>query len=66
MHYLIKSCIFALFFQEMQSSMNMFNQPKDLPDISDWFAKNFSSGIKKKTTSKTAQKKPIVGSPRRR
>lgn len=52
--------------KEMQSSMNMFNQSKDLPDLSDWFAKNFSSGSKKKTTSKTAPKKPAVGSPRRR
>lgn len=52
--------------KEMQSSMNMFNQSKDLPDISDWFAKNFSSGSKKKTTSKTAQKKAVVGSARRR
>jgi len=52
--------------KEMQSSMNMFNQSKDLPDISDWFAKNFSSGSKKKTTSKTAPKKPALGSARRR
>lgn len=52
----------------MQSSMNMFNQSKDLPDISDWFAKNFSSGGgKKKTTSKPAPKKAAIGSsPRRR
>lgn len=51
----------------MQSSMNMFNQSKDLPDISDWFAKNFSSGGKKKTANKTAPKKAVVGSsPRRR
>ncbi|KAJ7372100.1 ER membrane protein complex subunit 7 [Desmophyllum pertusum] len=34
--------------KEMQSSMNMFNQSKDLPDISEWFANNFSSGGKKK------------------
>ncbi|RMX36994.1 endoplasmic reticulum membrane protein complex subunit 7-like [Pocillopora verrucosa] len=52
--------------KEMQSSMNMFNQSKDLPDISDWFAKNFSSGSKKKTTSKVGQKKVGVGSVRRR
>jgi len=44
----------------------MFNQSKDLPDISDWFAKNFSSGGKKKTTSKTAPKKAIAGNVRRR
>lgn len=48
--------------KEMQSSMNMFNQSKDLPDISDWFAKNFSSGSKKKT----APKKAAVGGLRRR
>ena len=50
----------------MQSSMNMFNQSKDLPDISDWFAKNFSSGSRKKTTSKPAPKKPALASSRRR
>jgi len=50
----------------MQSSMNMFNQSKDLPDISDWFAKNFSSGSKKKTTSKAAPKKAVTGNVRRR
>lgn len=52
--------------KEMQSSMNMFNQSKDLPDISDWFAKNFSSGSRKKTTSKPAPKKPALASSRRR
>lgn len=52
--------------KEMQSSMNMFNQSKDLPDISDWFAKNFSSGSKKKTTSKAAPKKAVTGNVRRR
>ena len=47
--------------------MNMFNQSKDLPDISDWFAKNFSSGSnKKKTTSKVVAKKAIPGSVKRR
>ena len=46
--------------------MNMFNQSKDLPDISDWFAKNFSSGSKKKTASKAAAKKAVTGNVRRR
>ena len=56
----------SFFIKEMQSSMNMFNQSKDLPDLSDWFAKNISGSLgKKKTTTKTAAKK-ITGGPRRR
>lgn len=45
----------------MQSSMNMFNQSKDLPDISDWFAKNLSGFTKKKPSSKTPAKKALPG-----
>lgn len=45
----------------MQSSMNMFNQSKDLPDISDWFAKNLSGFTKKKPSSKAPVKKPLTG-----
>ncbi|CAH3180024.1 unnamed protein product [Porites evermanni] len=52
--------------KEMQSSMNMFNQSKDLPDISDWFAKNFSSVSRKKPANKAAPKKPALASSRRR
>ncbi|XP_048589289.1 ER membrane protein complex subunit 7 isoform X2 [Nematostella vectensis] len=51
--------------KEMQSSMNMFNQSKEMPDISDWFAKNLSGFTKKKPAVKSSAKKPIIPGRRR-